>query len=102
MSSGQRFAPSDKVRVHTWRPPGHVRTPFYLRGHAGVVEEVVGRFHNPEELAYGWSGGAPIPLYRVSFAAAELWPDQPVGAHDRLVADIFEHWLEPENRPETG
>lgn len=96
MSTEERFAPADRVRVHTWEPPGHVRTPHYLRGHVGVIEQVVGHFRNPEELAYGRSDAARLPLYRVSFAAAELWPGDPAAAHHRLTADIFEHWLEPE------
>lgn len=96
MSTGQRFAPAEKVRVHSWAPPGHVRTPYYLRGHVGVVESVVGAFRNPEDLAYGRRDDPPVALYRVSFAVAELWPDAEAKHGDRLIADIFEHWLETE------
>ncbi|MGI9381610.1 MAG: SH3-like domain-containing protein [Methyloligellaceae bacterium] len=96
MSGEQRFAPAEKVRVHGWTPPGHVRTPHYLRGQAGVIESVVGTFRNPEDLAYGRTDGAPVTLYRVSFASADLWPGAQTSDGDRLIADIYEHWLEPE------
>ena len=51
MSVIARFAPADRVRVQKRTPPGHVRTPFYVRGRAGVIESFVGQFHNPEDLA---------------------------------------------------
>ena len=47
-----RFAPGARVRVRRADPPGHVRTPWYCRGHAGVIERICGSFANPEELAY--------------------------------------------------
>lgn len=96
MSAAPRFAPAETVRVHAWAPPGHVRTPYYLRGHAGRVEAVIGTFHNPEELAYGRKDGPSVTLYRVSFASSDLWPDAATKDGDRLIADIYEHWLEPE------
>ena len=42
-----------KVKVKKMFPPGHVRTPSYLRGKIGEVERDLGYFKNPEELAYG-------------------------------------------------
>lgn len=90
-----RFGPGDRVRVRAAFPPGHVRTPHYVRGRAGVVDRVAGSFRNPEELAYGRTGDPPRPLYRVRFSLAELWPDDPVPQPDTLIVDIFEHWLEP-------
>lgn len=89
-----RFQPSERVRVQRWTPPGHVRTPYYLRGHVGTVESIAGTFRNPEELAYGQRDAHQVPLYRVSFATADIWPDRVEQAGDRIVADIFEHWLE--------
>ena len=47
------FAPGDRVRVRADHPPGHIRTPFYLRGRVGEIERVLGAFANPEELAFG-------------------------------------------------
>ena len=51
-------------------PPGHVRTPHYLRGQRGVVESIAGHFANPEELAYGRDGLPRRALYRVRFRQA--------------------------------
>lgn len=89
-----RFAIGHGVRVRASHPPGHVRTPYYCRGHAGVIIECLGAFPNPEHLAYRHAGYAPVPLYRVRFRNADLWPDQRNGA-DETEIEIFEHWLEP-------
>jgi Nitrile hydratase beta subunit. len=89
-----RFAPGDPVRVREGAPPGHVRTPWYLRGRIGRVERVCGAFANPEELAYRREGPRRVALYRVRFAMAELW-DDPERSSDTLDAEIFEHWLDP-------
>jgi nitrile hydratase len=35
-----RFAPGARVRVRRADPPGHVRTPWYCRGRAGVIERI--------------------------------------------------------------
>src|SRR3546814_4494047 len=67
-----RFAKGTTVTVRRAYPPGHVRTPFYIRGKTGVVEQCVGSFHNPEELAYGRSGEPALPLYRVRFRQTEI------------------------------
>lgn len=95
MTTKTQFQPSDRVTVHAWTPPGHVRTPYYLRGQTGTVEAIAGSFRNPEKLAYGQRDADEVPLYRVSFATSDLWPDRIERAGDRIVADIFEHWLEP-------
>ena len=75
-------------------PPGHVRTPFYLRGKTGVVERALGPFRNPEELAYR-QPGTPVPLLRVRFTMAEIWGAAAERPHDTLDAEIFAHWLDP-------
>jgi len=90
----RRFAVGDGVRVRVAEPPGHVRTPHYCRGRIGVVIECLGAFANPERLAYRHTGSAPVPLYRVRFRNAELWPSQHAGI-DETEIEIFEHWLEP-------
>jgi nitrile hydratase len=46
--TSQRFKPGDHVRVRSEDKPGHVRTPGYVRGKAGLVESVLGEFRNPE------------------------------------------------------
>ena len=90
-----RFAIGDRVQVRAAWPPGHVRTPHYLRGKRGEVLSIAGRFANPEELAYGRDGQPARALYRVRFEQAALWSDYQDQVRDTVVADIFEHWLEP-------
>lgn len=89
------FRPGERIRVRTTVPRGHCRTPWYLRGKEGVVEAGLGAFRNPEELAYHRDGLPEIELYRVRFRQARLWPDYGGGPSDTLLADIYEHWLEP-------
>jgi nitrile hydratase len=89
-----RFAPGDRVRVLDFDPPGHVRTPHYCRGRSGVVERLCGAFANPEELAYARDGLPAQPLYRVRFAARELWPDYREDPADVIEIEIYQHWLE--------
>jgi nitrile hydratase len=87
------LAPGTPVRVAAMAPPGHVRTPHYLRGRLGTVERVLGPFPNPEQLAYGLPGEA-LPLYRVRFRMGDVWDGAPVPS-DTLDAEIYAHWLEP-------
>lgn len=84
---------ADRVRVKTMMPPGHVRTPAYLRGKTGIIERELGPFRNPEQLAYGLDAGE-VPLYRVRFTMAEIWGPSAECPTDTLDAEIFGHWLE--------
>lgn len=85
--------PGTRVTIKDMSPPGHIRTPKYLRGKSGIIERVLGPFENPEQRAYK----LPAPektLYRVRFTMLELWgasehPD------DTLDAEIYEHWIDP-------
>lgn len=88
------FAAGERVRVRRATPPGHVRTPYYCRGHTGIVERLCGAFPNPEELAYGRLGPRPLPLYRVRFRQRDLWPDYAGPDTDTVEIEIYEHWLE--------
>ena len=90
-----RFAPGDRVVVRRSESPGHIRTPYYVRGFVGEVERVCGPFANPEELAYGRDGAPPRPLYRVRFRQADLWPAYAGPPTDGVEVEIYEHWLEP-------
>jgi nitrile hydratase len=89
-----RYQRGDRVRVHAWDAPGHVRTPWYVRGRNGVIERYCGSFPNPEELAHGRDGLPMQPLYRVRFRQGELWPSYQGPAQDTLDVDIYQHWLE--------
>jgi hypothetical protein len=84
----------DRVRVKAMIPPGHVRTPYYLRGKTGEVERALGPFHNPEQLAYGVPADLE-KMYRVRFTMAEVWGDGAENPDDTLDAEIYAHWLEP-------
>ena len=85
---------TQRVRVKPLMPPGHVRTPHYLRGKTGVIERSLGPFPNPEDLAYGRTAPA-LPLHRVRFSMAELWGPDTDQPDDTLDAEIYAHWLEP-------
>ena len=86
------------MRVRADMPPGHVRTPAYLRGKVGWVERTLGPFPNPEELAYGRKGTA-LQLMRLRFTMAEVWGDAADRPTDTLDAEIYSHWLEPAEAP---
>jgi nitrile hydratase len=88
-----RYAPGDRVHVLRVDVPGHIRTPYYVRGCTGVIERVVGTFRNPEELAYGRSGEPRRYLYRVRFVQREVWPDYSGASADTVDVDLYEHWL---------
>jgi len=89
------------MRVRADMPPGHVRTPAYLRGKTGWVERTLGPFPNPEELAYGHKATA-LPLMRVRFTMAEIWGPQAPFPKDTLDAEIYAHWLEPVENPHAA
>ncbi len=94
----QHYKVGDEVRVRLAFPPGHVRTPHYIRGHSGVIESIAGDFADPEELAYGRDGLPKKTLYRVRFTQTKLWPDYDGPDSDTTVVDVFEHWLQQETR----
>lgn len=90
-----RFEVGSRVRVRAAYPPGHIRTPFYIRGKVGEVERYCGQFPNPEELAYARDGLPARPLYRVRFRQRDVWPDYRGHAADLLEVEVFQHWLDP-------
>lgn len=88
------------MRVRADMPPGHVRTPAYLRGKTGWVERTLGPFPNPEDLAYGHKGTLR-PLMRVRFTMAEVWGAATDRPDDTIDAEIYAHWLEPASNPDA-
>jgi nitrile hydratase subunit beta len=89
------FKVGDAVRVAKAYPPGHVRTPRFVRGCRGTVIRDFGKYPNPERLAYGMSGQPALSLYQVLFRMDMVWQGE--GAYeagDTVTADIYEHWLE--------
>ena len=88
-----RFDQGDKVLVLDLGKSGHIRIPFYVRGHVGTVIHRCGSFLNPEDLAVGNVAGPVVPLYRVSFSMKQLWPDYAGSPSDLLYIEIYDHWL---------
>lgn len=89
-----KFKPGDRVKVRFEDRPGHLRTPWYIRGKAGRIERVHGDFLNPESLAFGRDGLPKRTLYQVAFEQSEVWNKPKDG--DKLLVDIYEHWLDPD------
>lgn len=91
-----RFAAGDRVRVRALGKAGHVRIPHYIRGHVGEVVQYCGRYLNPEDLSLGKTNGQAIDLYRVSFPQSQLWSNEAHPPQDRLVLEVYDHWLDAE------
>jgi hypothetical protein len=95
MTMAAKFKPGDKVRVRMSTPPGHFRTPAYIQGRTGVIEATHGAFRNPESLAHGGDGLPKQFLYLVRFDQTHVWARYPSAPQDKLLIDLYEHWLEP-------
>jgi len=89
------IAPGSAVRVRDAWPeragPCHIRTPHYLRGREGRVVRALGRFENPEDLAFG-RAAPKLALYHVAFAQEPIWGEG--DARDEVIVELFETWLE--------
>ena len=92
--SASRFKAGDWVKVRTDDRPGHIRTPYYIRGKTGWIERVHGEFLNPESLAFGGSGLPKRTLYLVAFNQTDVWSTS-AAARDKVLVDIYDHWLDP-------
>ncbi len=89
------FQPGDTVVVSTRSPIGHYRVPIYLRGHKGTVIKVMEPVQiDNEREGYGQNAGHKRHYYRTAFSMKELWADYKGPAHDKLVIEVFENWLE--------
>jgi len=90
-----RFAEGDAVTIGDPVAVDHTRLPGYLRNKPGKIVEVY-----PGAYAYfvstGPDGiGEPMPVYRVAFAAADLWGEEKSEANTTIYADLFEAYLQP-------
>lgn len=85
--------PGDLVRVRDDYPPGHIRTPVYVRGKIGRVTRCFGAFGDPELLAYRLEGPEQ-ELYEVRFLQRDLWSDYSGSEKDSVDLDLYRHWLE--------
>ena len=94
IAANARFKAGDRVTVRFEDRPGHLRTPWYIRGKTGAIERVHGEFLNPESLAFGGDGLPKRTLYLVAFNQQDVW-GRVAGAQDQVLVDIYEHWLDP-------
>jgi nitrile hydratase len=85
------FAAGDPVRTIGHGIEGHTRLPRYARDQPGTVEASLGGF----VLADANAAGRPRTewLYRVAFAARELWGPE-AWAGDTVTLDLWESYLE--------
>tara|TARA_Y100001970_G_scaffold286686_1_gene409485 strand:+ start:1301 stop:1600 length:300 start_codon:yes stop_codon:yes gene_type:complete len=88
-----KFNVGDEVLVLDHDPPGHIRTPSYLRGKKGIIEFKHGIFRDPEKLALGKPGLPKRALYLVKFKQKDVWDSYNGPENDTIAADIYEHWL---------
>jgi nitrile hydratase len=89
-----RFKAGERVKVKFEDRPGHIRTPWYIRGKTGWIERVHGDFLNPESLAFGRDGLPKKTLYLVGFEQKDVF-GKAEGSKDKVLVDIYDHWLEP-------
>jgi len=87
-----RFKVGDTVRVKNLHPPGHTRSPRYVRGRVGTIDAVRGMHVYPDSNASTLNEN-PQWLYTVRFTGTELWGE---GGDASLIVsvDAFEPYLD--------
>jgi nitrile hydratase len=80
-----KYRLGQRVRIAARSHDGHHRTPGYVKGRTGTIVRLQGMFTNPETRAYGSDGLPMQSLYLI---------DLELDTNDRILVDIFEHWLE--------
>ena len=96
-----RFRQGDYVRVKRedaavgFRKP-HLRTPGYLFGVVGqIAADTLGYLEDPDADGHHYVQRPRQPLYRCSFASADLWEGYTEHPDDQLIIEIVQSWLEP-------
>ena len=85
----------DVVAVRDQTPSHHHRTPWFVKGKTGRIAAISGPFFNPESRAHGGDGLPKRRLCSVEFRQVDLWGERyRENNGDRLLTDIYEHWLE--------
>jgi nitrile hydratase subunit beta len=92
-----RFAAGDTVRVADPEAAEHTKLPGFLRNKTGTIE-----FVYPGAYSYlvstGVDGvGAPMPVYRVAFDAADIWGAGKGEPNTTILADLYEAYVQPAN-----
>lgn len=86
----------DLVVVRNGTPAHHHRTPWFVKGKRGRIASINGPFLDPESRAHGGDGLPKRLLCSVEFRQVDLWDERyRENDRDRLLVDIYEHWLEP-------
>ena len=89
-----KFKAGDRVTVDSKSAP----VTFVHRGTSAArlagLNGSTAIFVNPESLAFGRDGLPRRTLYLVAFNQADVW-GKSVGAKDKVLVDIYEHWLDP-------
>jgi nitrile hydratase len=88
-----RFQAGQRVRARNINPPGHTRSPRYVRGKMGVIHRDYGVFVFPDTNAHSL-GENPQHVYSVRFAARELWGAD-AAPQDGVYVDLWDDYLEP-------
>ena len=89
------FRIGDLVAVRNETPSHHHRTPWFVKGKTGRIVSITGPFFNPESRAHGGDGLPKRLLCSVEFRQVDLWGERyRENVRDRLLVDIYEHWLE--------
>lgn len=87
-----QFKAGDRVTVCTNIATGHHRTPAFVQGKTGEVKVLHGTFGNPDQ---GGNAEPRQPLYLVSFDQTHIWDQYDSVSKDRVLLDLYEHWLQP-------
>ena len=95
MAQSNKYRTGDQVKVRVDSPSHHYRTPTYIQGKTGVVVAICGRFRNPESVGHGGDGLPELLLYRVEFTQNSVWDRYQGPSGDKILVDIYEHWLDP-------
>ena len=95
MAQSNKYRTGDQVKVRVDSPSHHYRTPTYIQGKTGVVVAICGRFRNPESPGHGGDGLPEQLLYRVEFTQNSVWDRYQGPSGDKILVDIYEHWLDP-------
>lgn len=94
LDDAPRFAKGARVTVADPDAVDHTRLPGYLRNKQGTVDLVY-----PGAFSYfvstGPDGiGAPMPVYRIAFAAEDIWGKDKSEPNTTIYADLYEAYLD--------
>lgn len=96
-SQQPRFAEGQEVYVADPPAVDHTRLPGYLRNKKGTISKLYPGAYN-YFVSTGPDGiGEPMPVYRVTFKAADIWGDSLCEPNTTIYADLYEVYLQTPN-----